>query len=192
MSLLSEGTWPCTVLSATFGEDDKGSPNVQISVRIDEGPSAGRQCTYEDQVNTKSALYVGRSCKAVGWRGGSMGSLKTDCAAWIEKTGGRTTVEVRHIEVKKGKKWDKWIDGGRVGPAPVWDKVNSVGSGPRVLAAPSTARLADADEAMRRAMAADGGAPDDVPHAATGADGDDIPFLTCSSVGLGEIAAVLR
>jgi hypothetical protein len=178
MALLAEGIWPCTVFSAAFGEDDKGSPQVQINVRIDEGPSAGRVCTYEDQVNARSALYISRSCKAVGWRG-DLTKLKEDAAAWIEKTGGKSTVEIKHIEIKTGK---------RAGQ--IWDKPNSIGRGPRVLNAPTQERLSDANEAMRRAMADDGGAPpDDVPHAG---DRDDIPFITCGIREPSAIAKVLR
>ncbi len=162
MALLEDGIWPCTVLTGTFGEDDKGSPQVQINVRIDDGPSKGRQCTYEDQVNAKSALYVGRSCKAVGWKGQTLTSLRDDIVAWIEKTGGKSTVEVKHLVIKNGK---------RAGE--IWDKVNSIGRGPRVLATPSADRLADADEAMRAAMSAGGGAPDDD---AAANDDDRIPF----------------
>ncbi len=145
MTLLAEGTWPCTALSASFGEDDRGSPQVQINVRIDDGPSAGQQCAYEDQVNAKSALYISRSCKAVGWRGPDLSTLKTDVAAWIVKTGGKTTVEIKHLEIKKGPKAGQ-----------VWAKPNAIGRGPRVLKDPSHERLADANEAMRAAMSADG------------------------------------
>ncbi len=147
MALLAEGIWPCTVLSGFSGEDDKGSPQIQISVRIDDGPSAGRQCTYEDQVNAKSALYVSRSCKAVGWKGSTLTTLAADVAAWVEKTGGKSTVEVKHLEIKNGK---------RAGQ--IWDKVNSIGRGAaRVLKPMSADRLSDADEAMRAAMEADRG-----------------------------------
>src|SRR6185312_1833587 len=111
MSLLAEGIWPCTVLSANAGQNDKGAPQVQINVRIDDGPSKGRQCTYEDQVNNKSAPYIGRSCKAVGWRGHSLVSLHDDAVKWIAETGGKSTVEIKHLEIKTGKRagqiWDK-------------------------------------------------------------------------------------
>ncbi len=182
MTLLAEGIWPCIALSASFGEDDRGSPQVQINVRIDDGPSKGRQCTYDDQVNAKSALYVSRSCKAVGWKGVDLQTLKADVAAWIEKTGGKTTVEVKYLAITKGK---------RAGET--WDKVNSIGRGARVLGEATPDRLNDANEAMRAAMAADGGAPqhDDAPHVPSGAD-DDIQFLTCSATDRTAIAKVLR
>lgn len=184
MSLLEEGIWPCTVLTGAFGVDDRGSPQVQISVRIDDGPSKGRQCTYEDQVNAKSALYVGRSCKACGWKGESLESLHADISAWIEKTGGKSTVEIKHIEIKNGK---------RAGQ--IWDKPNSIGRGPRPLQAATGERLNDANDAMRAAMMADGsgvdnggGGYDDAPP-----PGDDnIPFVTCAMRDVTAIAKVLR
>ncbi len=205
MALKAEGIWGCTVLGASAGENDKGSPNIQINVQIDEGPSKGQRCTYEDQINAKSALYVARSMKAVGWKGGSSKTLKADCDAWIKATGGKSTVEIKHIELKRGKQYDRWADSGFEGPAPVWDKANSIGRG---AAAPlkdmSAERLQDADEALRAAMEADGQAPVDT-HPANGsapldsdyppvqsAAQDDIPFATCSTTSLGEIAKVLR
>lgn len=143
---MAEGIWSCVVLGATFGEDDKGSPQVQINVKIDDGPDKGRGCTYEDQVNVKSAPYIARSCKAVGWQGGDLLTLKADCAKWIAATGGKSTVEIKHIQIKNGK---------RAGE--VWDKPNSIGRGPRVLKDVSRSTLADANEAMQMAMEADRG-----------------------------------
>lgn len=174
-----EGIWPCTVISGTFGENE-GSPQVQINVKITDGPSKGKYCTYEDQVNGKSALYISRSCSAVGWRGHNLATLSDDIAEWIKKTGGATTVEIKHIELKRGKKYDKWIEEGGRGKPPIWAKANAIGRGNRPLTPPSKSNLDDANDAMRRAMEADGTAPqggpppDDVPHAG-GAD-DDIPF----------------
>ena len=155
MAIKAEGIFPCTVISATFGKDDRQSPQVQINVRIDDGPSKGQCCTYEDQVNAKSALYIGRSCRAVGWKGADLKTLKADCDAWIAATGGHSSVEIRHVEIKKGKKFDEWMNGGMKGPPPIWDKVNSIGRGPKPLAEASGELLDDANEAMRSAMAAD-------------------------------------
>lgn len=160
--LLDEGFWTCTVLSATTGEN-KNSLNVQINVRIEDGPSAGRLCTYEDSVNAKSATYIQRSCKAVGWTGGKTGydlkTLAADVDAWVAKTGGKSTVEVRHLDVKNGPN-----------AGTVWAKVSSIGrGGPRVLGTPTAELLADANEAMRRAMADDVG--DETPTST-----EDIPF----------------
>lgn len=189
---IEEGIWPCTVLNGTAGETDDGSPNVQINVRIDDGPAKGRNCTYEDQINNRSALYISRSLRAVGWKGASTKTLKADIDAWIKATGGKSTVEIKHVLIKKGKKYDAWVEGGCKGPQPVWDKANSIGRGARPLNPMSADRLKDADDALRAAMIADGGAPpeDDVPHA--GEIDGDIPFATIGRVSLGEIAKVLR
>lgn len=161
-TLLAEGIFPCTVTSASFGENDKGIPQVQINVRIDDGPSAGRSCTYEDQVNNKSALYVRRSCAAAGWKGSDLNTLKSDVQDWIAETGGKTTVEIRYVEIKKGRKYDAWVDAGcPVADKPLWDKVNSIGRGAKPLREPSADNLADANEAMREAARADGVQDDD-------------------------------
>lgn len=188
MSQLSEGTWPCVVLSASAGEevDQAGKPTgvikARVAVKITDGPSHGRTATYEDEINAKSSLYVMRSLQAVGWKGPDLGTVSADVDAWVKATGGKSVVEVRHIAIKKGKKWDKWVADGQRGDPPIWDKVNSVGRGPKPLAAPSKGALDDANEAMRRAMADDGGAPpsDEAPS-------DDIPFITSARVSLGEV-----
>lgn len=190
------GFWPCTVLSGSAGEetDNNGKPTgrikARVNVKIDDGPSKGRLVTYEDEVNAKSSLYIGRSLKACGWKEKSLSTVAADLDEWIKKTGGKSTVEIRHIEMKRGKRYEEWVDAGKSG-FPIWDKANSIGRGPRPLAAPAAGSLSDADEQMRRAMAEDGGgAPDEQP---TPRDPDDIPFVTASaSVSLGEIAAVLR
>lgn len=188
MAIKAEGSWPCTVLGATYGEDDKHNLVVRINVKIDDGPSKGMTCTYEDKVDNRSSIYVARSCKAVGWKAQRLATLRDDVAAWIEETGGKSTVDIKHLELKRGKKYDEWVDGGCVGPTPIWDKVSAIGRGPKPLVEPTSSTLADAEEAMRNALAEDGGSapPDD-------ADPNDIPFISCSATAsLGEIAKVLR
>jgi hypothetical protein len=175
MTTKAEGIWGCTVLGAKAGELD-GVPNVQITVQITDGPDKGQRVNYEEIVNTQTAKYVRWSCEPIGWKGASLRTLEDDVAAWITKTGGASTVEIKHIAVKKGKAFKKWEDGGCVGPSPIWDKVAGIGRGaPRPLA-PLGASLRDADEAMRSV----GGPPpdDDVPHAASGGGYDpydDLP-----------------
>ncbi len=150
----AEGIWGCTVIDGKAGNLDNIT-TVQITVQITDGPDKGQRCTYEDAVNTKSAKYIRWSCEAVGWKGVSLRTLEADCAEWIKNTGGASTVEIRHVDVKKGKAFDRWVAEGRVGPQPVWDKVNGIGRGtPRPLAAPSGEALKDADEAMRSAIGA--------------------------------------
>lgn len=161
MAPKAEGIWPCIVLDAYFGTDLKGLPEVQINVQIDDGPNKGQRCTYEDQVNVKSALYIGRSCRAIGWKGDDLRTLKADCDAWIKATGGRSTVEIKHLLIKSGK---------RAGE--IWDKPNSIGRGPKALAPATGEVLDDANDAMRAAMAEDKAGGGDGTH-----DGEDgIPF----------------
>jgi hypothetical protein len=166
MNELAEGTWPCTVISGEAGETKPGVVVARITVRFDDGPSKGRTGTYEDEVNAKSALYVSRSMKAVGWTGKSIGTFAGDVAAWIARTGGKSTAEVKHIEIKRGKQYDKWVaEGCPEEKRPIWDKVNSIGRGPRALAAPKPSTLVDADDALRAAMIADGTEADSEPVA---------------------------
>lgn len=136
----TEGIWSCDVLSAAFGEDDRGAPQVQINVRITDGPDKGQLAAYEDQVNTKSAPYVARTCKAVGWVGIDIRTLAEDVASWIEKTGGQSTVEIKHLQIRSGK---------RAGE--IWDKVSSIGKGPRVLKQVSSEMADDVNRALAEA-----------------------------------------
>lgn len=189
------GIWPCIVTNGSVGEqtDAKGKPNgrivARVNVTLDGGPDKGKVVSYEDEVNAKSSLYIGRSLKNVGWQGRSLTTVAADIDAWVKATGGKSTVEIRHIEIKKGRRYDEWCDAwdeqtqGQDGPPPplYWAKANSLGRGPRPLAAPAAEALGDADEQMRRAMAEDNSAPppDDMSYAApptAPVDSDDIPF----------------
>lgn len=170
------GDWPCTVLIAAFGLSDKQTPRVRVSVRIDDGPSKGRTVTYEDDVTNKSAIYVARSAKAVGWEGGDLQSLAADVAKWIAATGGKTTVEIKHIEIRNGK---------RAGQ--IWDKANSLGRGTKPLTVATGSTLADANAAMQAALRDLGSA--DVPPPSD----DDLPFASCElGAEPSAIARVLR
>jgi hypothetical protein len=155
-TLLEEGIWPCVVLGAIRGLNDKDEIVVRISAKFTDGPNKGRQTTYEDAVNARSSLYIARSCKAVGWAGKTLDSLEADCAAWIGRTGGASTAEIKHIPTKKGT---------------IWDKCNSIGRGPRVLGAPTKSAMSDADAALRAAMVADGTEAEGEP-----VNSDDAPF----------------
>ena len=190
MAPIAEGIWNCNVIDAVTGED-KGALVVRVNVEITDGPSKGRRTTYEDQVNGKSSLYIMRSCQNIGWNaaGGKLTTLADDVAKWKAETGGATTVEIRHIAIKKGKQYDKWVDGGMKGEPPIWDKANSLGRGAKPpLAEPSKTALTDAEELMRRAFLDAGGTPPvDEPPA-----DDEIPFATCAFGDLTAIAKVLR
>jgi len=157
----AEGIWKCKVLDGRAGENDKTLIEVNINVEIIEGPSVGSRCTYNETIDGKSALYASYSMKAVGWAGRDAMSLKDDIAAWVERTGGESTVEIKHLMIKNGKKAGQ-----------VWDKVSSIGRKPKVLKDPSAERLNDANDALARAMAAaNNGGYDDAPPT-----DDDLPF----------------
>lgn len=169
MSEPVEGIWKCIVLGGEAAADDKDIMCVRINVEIVEGPDKGRRVTYEDRVNNKSAKYIAQSARAVGWRGDSLRTFRGDVESWVKSTGGTSTVEIRHIEIKTGK---------RAGQ--VWGKANAIGRGPRPLREPSRETANDADEALRSAMAEDGGgggpAYDEIPPAGE----DDLPFISSS------------
>lgn len=172
MSDIAAGFWPCKVLDGFFGDNDKNLPIVRINVELIDGPHKGMRQTYEELVNNKQGPYIARTCQAVGWRGVSMRTLKTDVADWIKSTGGISTVEIKHIEIKNGKK-----------AGSVWAKPNSIGRGPKPLKEASQENLSDVDAIMRAALANDGGSQsggaggyDDAPPQ----QDDDIPFVTCS------------
>jgi len=153
--------YACTAVSANFGATDKKpTPTVQIVVRVDEGPMKGKFVTYEEQVDARSAKYVGWSATAVGWKGGDIETIKADATKWIAETGGVTTVEIKEIVTRKGTP-----DEG------IWFKPSAIGKGAaKPLRKADSNATRDANDAMRAAM---GGPPaDDVPHASTGYDPD--------------------
>ncbi len=183
-NLINEGTWACTVLGAEVGQNDKQIVCVRINVMITEGADNGRKVTYEDQVNHKSAKYIAQSAKAVGWQGERLETLRSDVERWIAATGGASTVEIRHLEIKNGKNAGK-----------IWAKANSIGRGSRPLQAPSREAADDANEAMRAALAEDergsgggGSGYDDAPPPSD----DDIPFIFCSLAEPSPLAAMHR
>lgn len=167
--------YACTAVSAEYGATDKSqAPRAQIVVRVDEGPMKGQRVTYEEEVNAKSAKYVGWAMTAVGWKGDKLATLKADAAKWIADTGGVTTVEIKEIVTRKGTP-----DEG------IWFKPSAIGKGAAKPLRPVSASAdKDANEAMRAAM---GGAPSDAPPP----NDEDVPFITCSSREPSFVAKVL-
>jgi hypothetical protein len=185
MSEIAAGYWPCKVLDGFYGDNDKNISVVRINVELTEGPGKGMRQTYEEAVNNKQAPYIARTCKAVGWKCQSLSTLKADVAAWIAETGGASTLEIRHVEIRNGK---------RAGS--VWAKPNSIGRGPKPLKEATQENLYDADAMMRAALAdsddsgqGGGAPPDDVPPPSD----DDLPFVSLSlAADRVQIAKVLR
>lgn len=193
MTILSEGTWPCKVLSASTGNNYRQLYAVQVNVELTDGPDKGKRTTYEQEVDNKSSKYVNPSCKAIGWQGVTLKTLTDDCAKWIAKAGGTTTVDIKHFPLKKEEAIAKAISRAQAaGEAPYlfFAKANAIGRGAVPLTAPSTDAQNDADAAMR-AFAGDtggGGWSGDTPPST-----DDIPFASCAiSDDVNPIAAVLR
>lgn len=195
--LINEGIWACKVLGAEVGQDDRGAMRVRIHVMITEGSDSGRKVTYEDTVNFKSNKYIAQSARAVGWSGGRLEeTLREDVDAWIAATGGASTVEIRHLEIRNGKNAGQ-----------TWAKANSIGRGSRPLAAPSRDVADEADEAMRAALAEEETGSHSYP-ARSNADGgsggggsdydapppgdDDIPFIFCSFAEPSPLSRVTR
>ena len=176
---MQEGVFPAIITGASFGKDAKGTPNVvQITARITDGPDAGKLVTYEDAVNTKSAKYIAWSAKAVGWKAVNLESLAADVDAWIAKTGGKSTVEIKNIPFT-----DKKTNEPRI-----WSKCNAIGKGlSQPLTAPSSSDLKDANDAMREFIG------DDAPRAGGAGGVDDLPFVSCAlEHDVDPIAEVLR
>jgi hypothetical protein len=169
--------YPCTALSANYGATDKSESVAQIVVRIEDGPMKGQRVTYEEEVNARSAKYVGWACTAVGWKGRNLETLKADAAEWIAATGGATTVEIKDIVTRKGTP-----DEG------VWHKPTAIGKGAaKPLKAAAKEATKDANEMMRAAMG--GGGYDPAPP---GEPNEDIPFIYSTACEPSPIAKVLK
>lgn len=171
MAELTEGTWNCKVLGGEANADDKQIMIVRVNVEISEGPDKGRRCSYEEQVNNKSAKYVIQCAKAVGWtataKSADWRTFKSDVDTWIKANGGNSTLTVENVEFTDKK----------TGQPRTWGKPKAVGRGPRALKPPTKETLEDANEAARMALAeafaADSPPSDDVPPPS---DDDEIPY----------------
>lgn len=169
----AEGIWDCDVLSVRYAKNDRDIPTVQINVQLTSGPSAGQRGTYEEVVDARSAKYLRWSCEAVGWKGETLSTLEADAAEWIKTTGGKSTAEVKHLEIKNGKNAGK-----------VWDKINGIGRGAaralRPVTAADAASLKDADDAMRAARGGtgqdDAGPTDEIPFASSSMNHEPSPI----------------
>lgn len=188
MSNIPAGFYPCNVIDGFYGDNDKNIPVIRINVEVSDGPFKGQRHTYEEELSNKQLPYIRRTCLAVGWQDQTMRTIAADIAAWIALTGGASTVEIKHIEIKNGK---------RAGQ--IWVKANSVGRGPRILKESSADNTADVDAMMRDLRAEEGGAASASTSgtAETGTYGsipeDDLPFISLSDVAdRAPIARVIR
>ncbi|HEU4726485.1 MAG TPA: hypothetical protein VFT22_01290 [Kofleriaceae bacterium] len=164
----AEGIWNCIVLGGDYNADDKNIVVARINVQITEGPDKGRKMTYEEQINNKSSKYVVQSMKAVGWKGDRPDTtFKSDVQAWIQSTGGATTVEIQHVERKNGPKAGTF-----------WAKARSIGRGAKPLKPPTQEAADDAWDALQRAMTEQdgGGVPPTDDYVPPPSDEDQPPF----------------
>ena len=156
--LISQGSFLARAVSGSYGDDTKGRLAVRVELELLAGPDTGQHITYTGLVNAKSAPYVGKDMKAVGWKGGSLQTIGDDVAA----TKAEAQIEIEHKNANDAKD-----------PNRVFAVVRSIGRGAVALKPPSASSLNDADEALRAAMgepAAGGG----------GGKDDDLPFASCS------------
>ncbi len=146
--MIKEGNWPARAISGASGTDDKQYITARVDFEILGGPDTGSRITYNGRVDARSAPYVAKDLKAVGWKCRSLDTLAAD----VEAAQAVTTIEVQHKQTKDG--------------ARSFAVVRSIGRGPKPLAEPSKEDLDDANAQLRAALAADGEV----------APTDDIPF----------------
>lgn len=144
--MLAAGEFNCTVLNASYGANSKGVREVTVTARITSGPDEGMMATYASVVDNKQAPFIANVCKAVGWSGTTLLTLSADVDAWIKATGGKSTLEIRHIEFTDKK----------TGAPRIWDKVQRIGAG-RTLTQPRAADVLE-DDSLFKGLS-DEGAP---------------------------------
>ncbi len=147
--MIKEQTVLARALVGSSGSDDKSYPTVRVEFEIVGGPDAGQRITYNGRIDARSAPYVAKDLKSVGWTGKDINSLASD----VEASKIETTIEIVHKQTK---------DGARTFPV-----VRSIGRGAKALAPMPKRDLDDANALLRAALG------DDVPHAV---DSEDVPF----------------
>lgn len=73
-------------------------PTARVDFEIVDGPDKGEKITYNGPINARSAKYVARDLKAVGWKGKTLETLEADVAAAQSET----TIEVKVMTRKDG------------------------------------------------------------------------------------------
>ena len=142
--LISQGSFLARAINGSYGEDTKGRMAVRVELELLAGPDLGQRITYTGLVNAKSAPYVGKDLKAVGWKGVSLRSIGDD----VQSAKAEAQIEIEHKNANDPKD-----------PNRVFAVVRSIGRGAVALKPASAASISDADEALRAAM---GGVEEDV------------------------------
>lgn len=127
--MIREGTWPARALSASSGADDKQYITARVNFEILDGPNKGDRITYNGRVDSRSAPYVAKDLKAVGWQGKNLDTLGTD----VENAQPTTVIEIVHKETKDGARTFPVVRSIGRGPKPLlqakkqdWDDANSL------------------------------------------------------------------
>jgi hypothetical protein len=65
--MIREQTVLARALVASTGVDDKQYPTARVEFEIVAGPDAGSRITYNGRIDARSAPYVAKDLKAIGW-----------------------------------------------------------------------------------------------------------------------------
>jgi len=155
--LISQGSFLARAVTGSFGLDSKGRTAARVELELLAGPDTGQRITYTGLVNAKSAPYVGKDLKGIGWKGIDLATLEADVSA----THMEAQIEIDHKNANDPRE-----------PNRVFAVVRSIGRGALPLGKPSASALEDANQAMRAAMGE--------PAAGGGSKDDDLPFASCS------------
>lgn len=138
--VVSQGSYLARALNGSAGTDTKNRLTARVEFELLAGPDTGQRVTYNGLINTKSAPYVGKDLKAVGWKGHDLVTLAAD----VEALHAETVIEIEHKIANDPKEPDR-----------VFAVVRSVGRGAVALKPASQQDINDANEALRAAMGDD-------------------------------------
>jgi hypothetical protein len=139
-------------LAGSHHASKDNQPTARIDFEILEGPNSGEKITYNGRIDTRSAKYVARDLKAVGWKGKTLETLAED----VDRTKAETTIEIKVMNRKDGS-----------GSFAVVRSIGRTDAASQVRPVPA-AELANANALLRDALGED--EPVDV------ANSEDIPF----------------
>lgn len=132
MSLI-EGNFQAKAVSAEFGINKKGAPELAVEFEIVDGPSAGRKVSYSGLFGEKSAKYTKQAMLALGWQGKDAATAVADIlkapkvvpievqiARWENPSTGKTSEWSTVRNVGRYKEPLKPIDGRGLGEVNQW------------------------------------------------------------------------
>jgi len=139
--LPEQGIYPFTVSKGSSGLDDKGAFTITVTGALADGPNKGSLMTYTGRVDNRTAKYIAQDMAACGWTGKDVLDFGAEVDAWIARTGGTTTAEIVHLDRK-----DK---------SGAFAVIRGLGRGLKVLTPATRETAADANAALRAALAVD-------------------------------------